>query len=199
MQLINDLIVKYSADDNSYSVNCELPDTDYNDVFFKFDTGAAHTIITLPAFIEVDSASYKQRFLIAEQLRNSKYEKMRFNATFGDTRQGILCQASNVILNGCMFEDFYFYLIIPNKEEEVILRRSENNIIEPPKALLGMDFISCCDFEGKTQNDIVVTEFHNSRYISNKLWLHKDDVLNINSLDESGLLTAGVSRQNIRS
>lgn len=196
----------YNIIDCSYTFNCIFPDSVFNAFYLKFDTGAAHTIITLSTFIKPNSEDYRQRFLIAEQLRNSHYKKNDFFAAFGLSRPCILCCAPKLLLDGCMFEDFYFYLAVPTKKDEEIAMEYGDRVVDRPKALLGMDFISCCDFLGKLGsrdiNNRLLVKFNESRYRAKKQWQDRNSVLNIDSLEflrKPGLLTAGVSRQNIRS
>lgn len=186
MRLINDLHIKYDMRKRSYTVKCYISDSFKSDLFLKFDTGAVHTMITLSMFINEDSDSYGQRSIIAEQLRNSNYSKVKLSAAFGASKDGILCHASDVTLDKYKLDDFYFYLVIPNKEDENV--GQYNPIINRPKALLGVDFISCCDFECKTGQDIEITDFHPSRYVADKQWLDRSKILDVDSLDFSSLL-----------
>ena len=75
--------VNYDLASYSYIFDCVFPDSVFNAISLKFDTGAAYTIITLSTFIKPNSEDYRQRFLIAEQLRNSHYKKNVFAAAFG--------------------------------------------------------------------------------------------------------------------
>ena len=186
--------VDYNTKRHSYIFDCVFLNSALNAISLKFDTGATHTVITLSTFIEFDSEDYRQRFLIAEQLRNSYYKKNKFYAAFGLSRICILCCAPKLILNGSEFENFYFYLAIPTKKEEELAKEHDDCVMDRPKALLGMDFISCCDFLGKLgSRDIdnkLLIRFNESRYKAKKQWQDRNSVLYVDSLDFSDLLSS---------
>ena len=63
--------------------------------------------------------------------------------------KGILCSVNDFAFNGFKSFKFYFYLIFSTANS---------------KALLGVDFIGCCDFNCKIGQDIEITKFYNGVY-----------------------------------
>lgn len=63
--------------------------------------------------------------------------------------KGILCSIDDFIFTGLAPFKFYFYLIFSTAN---------------PKALLGVDFIGCCDFNCKARQNIEITKFHSGIY-----------------------------------
>ena len=116
---------------------CDFNGTSYNirveyvgEVYFKVDTGAAHTVIGLDLFHALMGIS-KRRIL--EFITNSNVPKMTFKTYSGERFEAVLCRLRNVKLSGVLIPEFYFY----------VTTASVNHY-----GLLGMDFISRCKIEG---------------------------------------------------
>lgn len=120
----------------------------------KFDTGAVNTVLSFSALVG------NLKFLgISEDKFEEQIKKKvgiitkDFKAANGKTMLGYLCCSQDVIIDGYKFDKFYYYLIFN---------------IERKLALLGDDFISCCNFEHKVNSNIEITHFDTNHYKINE-------------------------------
>lgn len=166
----------YYKTNQSYVVNV-LGFTEYlNDIMFKFDTGAGCTVITLNALLPEGILKAEQMKLLGEQLHSLHYPHKKLISASGHEMLGTLCHVENAALSGQLFKNFYFYLVTDAKIT---------------KALLGADFISCCDFTHFSGKDIEITGFSESRYSAGFSLADKSKAFEIDSLTE---LIAGTQK-----
>ncbi len=93
-----------------------------------------------------------------------------FRSASGNPTNGILCYVPNFKFNEkSPTFDFYFYLITSTAYR---------------KALIGVDFISCCDFSCESGKDIIIEKFHDSRYKGILGVQEKEKAFNMNDLLE---------------
>lgn len=121
-------------------------------IWFKFDTGAINTIVSLEALVNSKKLqSFDKKTFIAN-LRKGTLTK-DFTSASGNLMKGYLCKATDVRIGGTIFGQFYYYLIVD---------------INHPIALLGDDFISCCNFVHETNSDIIINGFEDNNYTINQ-------------------------------
>ena len=120
----------------------------------KFDTGAVNTVLSFSALVGNPKFLGISEDKFVEQLKNMRgITTKTFKAANGKTMIGYLCCAKDVIIGGCKFDKFFYYLICN---------------IERNLALLGDDFISCCSFEHKVNSNIEITHFDTKHYKINE-------------------------------
>ncbi len=135
--MINKLFeVMYYKKSGSYITTLEPVDKGWNRVLLKVDTGAVVTSITLGALFNLNELTEDEQNLLKDQILLLDYPQIPLRSASDNEMIGILCHVKNVIVAEQKFNDFYFYLI-PMFHE---------------KALLGADFISCCEFVHKKNN-----------------------------------------------
>lgn len=122
------------------------------DIDIKFDTGASATIVTLTTIN--DKATEEDCLKLKELIKTGNYITNTFKSATDDELVGIKCYKDNVDIGGIHFDRFYYWLIPTVKYN---------------KALLGDDFIKCCQFTHNIKSDIVITAFSIQDYILNNI------------------------------
>lgn len=115
----------------------------------KFDTGAAHTMIT-PNILY-------NRVLSAEEMCNLKSNleerhsdvSLELESASGHKTKCYLFRLRNIIISGVELKEFYFFLA-----------PQENS-----KFLIGDDFISKTTFRHEINSDIIISEFDHDGYV----------------------------------
>lgn len=129
-----------------------LLNSENNDlIMFKFDTGAVQTIISIEALlddIELENID-KNRIKITFENKFKTHIKTVFKSASGTDMAGYLCKSRNVLVDETEFKEFFYYLTFDTNRK---------------LALLGDDFISCCDFVHSAGNDILIRGFDRARY-----------------------------------
>lgn len=153
-------------------------------IMIKFDSGATNTVISyemltrettsFPKDIskltndEIDTikANIERKNRFIDRIKE-KHQLHPFHSASGTPMLGVLSKVNNISISGHLLRaPFYYYLILD---------------IESPLALLGDDFISCCDFSHKVNGDIKIT------YIDEKYYENYNDersILEMNELNE---------------
>lgn len=150
MQLMNYCKVKYLRQVKTYIIGMEKYFSGLQHINFKFDTGATDTMITVNALFTNSKMAKKAVWFLNRCYNNKeKYASKCLRAAFGDKMKGILCSIDDFTFTGLESFKFYFYLIFSTAN---------------PKALLGVDFIGCCDFNHNVEQDIEITKFHSGVY-----------------------------------
>lgn len=139
----------------------------YKDKTFaiKFDTGANETIISIEKVL--GKVTDKQREKIKEFIYSKNVTPTSFNTASGDSFIGFPTCLKNVFIGQCKFDVFYYYLVID--------KMKANKQI----ALLGDNFIDCCDFSHKAHSDIIITDFDFSMYNVSPNCLSTDEILEV--------------------
>lgn len=96
-----------------------------------------------------------------------KYLFNDFRFASGDYMSGVLCSIDNFTFTGFSPFKFYFYLIFSTAYQ---------------KALLGVDFIECCNFNCKPRENIEIENFHDSMYSATFGITTKTHAIDINDL-----------------
>lgn len=119
---------------------------------FKFDTGAINTIISFEALVDGKMLKQidKQNFM--NSLRKNIPTK-DFRSASGNYMKGFLCKATDVKIGDAILSKFYYYLVF-NINHKI--------------ALLGDDFISCCNFIHESNSDIIINDFDDDNYTINQ-------------------------------
>lgn len=122
----------YSESRCSFSVNVALTANKEYKLFrqhivFKFDTGAAATVLSLGALLNTQTIELCR----GAEIKFSGADSVKLNSAFGHGTDGYKACIKGVRVAGTFFENFYFYFL-PNVLEFT--------------ALLGDDVISCCSF-----------------------------------------------------
>lgn len=149
---------------------------DKDNIWFKFDTGAINTVISLKALISTKKIQYVDKNSLKERLRVGIPTKP-FKSASGDDMIGYLCKATNVEIDNVVLNQFYYYLTLNT---------------EYPIALLGDDFISCCNFTHSTHSDIIIKSFDSANYKIK----HSTDALSENEISLAFSLTDEVLEAN---
>lgn len=159
---------KYYEKQNSYAVQTNAFHKSYNHLLLKFDTGAKLTTISYAALFNSKFWGLKERIKLKNIIDTSSLLKQKFKAVFGEERIGTLCYIKNPKIGSYYIEKFYFYLT----PDEV-----------NPSALLGTDFISCCQWQCNIASDIIVTAFDYHRYNNPFQHISEEQICSLNSLD----------------
>lgn len=114
----------------------------------KFDTGASETVVSLEKLFP--NVTFIQRHKLKRYVKKHNIESQLFKTANGSTFRGVLTYMNNVKIGQYTFEKFYYYLVIDKTGKQI--------------ALLGDDFIDCCDFCHKAHNDIIITSFDFAAY-----------------------------------
>lgn len=147
---------RYARD---YTIEIKKIAKDFQRIKFKFDTGATNTIITVNSLF-TDSVLAAKVILYLKKCRDEKkYLFNDFKSASGNNMSGVLCSIDNFTLTGLEPFKFYFYLIFSTAHQ---------------KALLGVDFIECCDFHCKVRRNIEIENFHDS--IFRNVWHYSSNV-----------------------
>ena len=122
----------YSESRRSFSVNVALTANKEYKLFrqhivFKFDTGAAATVLSLGALLNTQTIELCR----GANIKFGSTDSVKLNSAFGHHTDGYKACIKGVRVAGTFFENFYFYFL-PNVLEFT--------------ALLGDDVISCCSF-----------------------------------------------------
>lgn len=141
--------VNYNRNVESYIIDLLVPLIDSPFITFKFDTGASSTIITAGSLCESGEERVRLAYFLESCRRTGRYISKPLYSAYGDGKHGILCHIKDFVFPGGVPFTFYFYLIY---------------LTGHVKALLGADFISCCDCNLKAKEDIEITKFHDSIY-----------------------------------
>ena len=157
--------VRYNKELSIYTLR--LDNLDFGDgtvITMKFDTGAVNTVIGLRTLFKY--LSKKELDTLLSMFEASDIEKVRFNSASGGELWGYPCVVHNVEISNAVIENFCFY-VITNTNREV--------------ALLGDDFISCCNFRHEQDGDIIITDFDDDevcmRFKSKSKGLELDEVI----------------------
>ncbi len=149
MQLIKKFEVLYDRYARDYTIEIEKITKDFQRIKFKFDTGASNTTITVNSLFTNSLVSAKVILYFKKCRDEKKYLFNDFRSASGDYMSGVLCSIDNFTFTGFSPFKFYFYLIFSTAYQ---------------KALLGVDFIECCDFNCKPRENIEIENFHDSMY-----------------------------------
>lgn len=141
--------ISYNRDAETYLIALSIPSMDLSPIIFKFDTGASSTIITTGSLCESEEDMLKLAYFLESCNRTGKYVSKLLCSASGNHMRGILCRIKDFRFSNVTPFTFYFYLVY-----------STSNI----KALLGADFISCCDCNLKANEDIEITRFYDGIY-----------------------------------
>lgn len=166
-QLINSCKIKYSKNVRSYTIGIATDIRPFKHVTFKFDTGATSTIITVNSLFENKELVAKAVLFLNDCFKKDKYISETARSASGTEMKGILCSINNFVFEGLQPFKFYFYLVFSTAY---------------PKALLGVDFISCCDYSMLAGQDIEVSCFHESRYSCGYTLWKKEHAIDIQDL-----------------
>lgn len=173
--------VLYRRDLNRYVFPADNYIVDDSSVYFKFDTGADHSIINVSSLFSSDYLAERVVLYVKELTEKKIGIPGAFRSVSGDFTDGILCYVPDFKFNEEIFP-FYFYLITSTAYK---------------KALIGVDFISCCDFSCESGKDIIIEKFHNSRYIGALSFQEKEKAINMNDLLEEIQTPAIITRHRI--
>ncbi len=174
MLLIISCKINYIREKQSYVLLSPKMCDGFNPVLFKFDTGASFTSITLGSLIDADKITKREQEILRKQILNLDYPHQPLISASDHEMTGILCYTKKIILSGQMFENFYFYLI-PEFYK---------------KALLGADFISCCNFTHELRGEvdalpeIYITKFFYSIYKKYWKFTERTKSLQLDSLSQ---------------
>ena len=113
-------------------------------LFFKFDTGADHSVINVSSLFPIIDLAERVVLYVKELTEKKIGIPGAFRSASGDFTDGILCYVPDFKFNEEIFP-FYFYLITSTAYR---------------KALIGVDFISCCKFLCDPGKDIIIEKFH---------------------------------------
>ena len=143
--------IDYNKNTETYTIPLSFPSLDSDSFFikFKFDTGASSTMITAGSLCDGEEDMAKLAYFLESCRRTGRYISKPLYSAYGDGKYGILCHIKDFVFPGGVPFTFYFYLIY---------------LTDHRKALLGADFISCCDCNLKAKEDIEITRFHDSMY-----------------------------------
>ena len=134
---------EYSKDFSTYTL--VLSDIEFSDgisLNMKFDTGAVRTVISIWSLFQHLSINTINR--LKEGFENAGIKSKEFSSASGNELKGYPCVIHNAKLNGVVIKDFCFYLILDTRRKI---------------ALIGDDFVSCCDFHHIIDGDIVIDSF----------------------------------------
>lgn len=156
---------------------------EFSSVTFKFDTGAVNSVITVGSLFPATDLA-ERAVLYAKELTDKNVGiSESFYSVSGDSTDGILCYVPNFrFSDDSLVFDFYFYLITSTAYR---------------KALLGVDFISCCDFSCEVGKDIIIEKFHDSRYKSVLSFQEKEKAISVNDLFKEIQTPAIITRHKI--
>ena len=174
MLLIISCKINYIREKQSYVLLSPKMCDGFNPVLFKFDTGASFTSITLGSLIDADKITKREQEILRKQILNLDYPHQPLISASDHEMTGILCYTKKIILSGQTFENFYFYLI-PEFYK---------------KALLGADFISCCNFTHELRGEvdalpeIYITKFFYSIYKKYWKFTERTKSLQLDSLSQ---------------
>ena len=153
-------------------------------IMIKLDTGATNTVISYEMLTRETTAFPKDISKLTDDEKNTirrsierknrfverlkdKYEVSPFHSASGTPMYGVLSCAKNISLSGHLLKvPFYYYLILG---------------IESPLALLGDDFIGCCDFSHKVNGNIKISYIDEQNYNNSK---DRKEVLELAELNE---------------
>ena len=116
-------------------------------VYIKFDTGAVYTVLSFEALFHGITLKEKENFV--KKLKNKKIKDNTFYSATKGEMKGYNVKLCNVNLGGVLLETFCFWLIIN---------------MNHPLALLGDDFISCCNVSHKCDSDFIIENFSSDLY-----------------------------------
>lgn len=160
--------VDYDRDNSRYTLRLRNLSIGNNSLItIKFDTGAINTVIGIRTLFKYMSINDKTKLLNA--FENSGIESEPFHSASGDELIGYPCIVHNVEISGEKVKNFCFYLIINT---------------DRPIALLGDDFISCCDFSHNKHEDIIINDF-DDRAIYSKFLKKSSRVLELDEIVNS--------------
>lgn len=131
--------------ENAHHIRTQNLRPDGSALYMKFDTGAMNTVISIWALTsDVGLAGS-----VIERLRQRDFKSRVFQSASGNAMTGYRTRAENVCLSGFFVPVFYYYLLIDVKTNA---------------ALLGDDFLSCCDYHHTAKGDIEVIAWHEELY-----------------------------------
>lgn len=141
---------RYSKKRQQYTAYLNINDLNENPVELeiKFDTGAVSTVISANKIFGRDLSDSDLED-IKKQINEKTIKKHAFKSASGHIMSAYPCCYKDVVLAGCKFEYFKFYVVLENTA----------NI-----AVVGDDFISCCSFVHTLKSDIVINGFDNELY-----------------------------------
>ena len=109
-----------------------------------FDTGAVCTVLSVEAL----TSELVDKETLCHKL-DQKARRRRFLSASGTEMHGYLVCAESMSLSDYPIDKFYYYLIVD---------------VDDVVALLGDDFISCCDFHHQKKEDISIVDFDKHLY-----------------------------------
>lgn len=136
-----------------------------NTFAIKFDTGAAHTVISIgkfKGFISDKLISKAKDYLI-----ENNYQPQKFLSATGNAFVGYPAHIDNIVIGNYKFPKFYYYIVID--------RLFNNKQI----AILGDNFIDCCDFSHKAHGNILISGFDFDAYAHESHSISTDEILDI--------------------
>lgn len=142
-------IVRFSDKLGVYTVEMGRDIPYVQRVNFKFVTGVSDTYVTISSLFNSKEMAAKALVYLDNRIWSGNCIGGKGNLAIGDKRVGILCSIKDFAFEGLEPFTFYFYLIITAAY---------------PKAVLGVDFISCCDHWSNPGGDINITRFSEEEY-----------------------------------
>lgn len=175
--------IHYSKDYKTYTFWIGSLLADFPSITFKFDTGANYSVINVSSLFPSIDLAERTILYVKELTDKKKCISGSFRSVSGNSTDGILCYVPNFRFNeeSSVF-NFYFYLIISTAYK---------------KALLGVDFISCCDFSYEVGKDIIIEKFHDSRYKSALRLEEKEKAVSVSDLFKAIQTPAIITRHQI--
>ena len=137
--------VKYMEASSVYALT--LSDISFGDgtaVIMKFDTGAVRSVISIWSLFQYLSINTINN--LRDGFEKAGIKPKDFSSASGNELKGYPCVIHNARLKGTLIKDFCFYLILDSRRKT---------------ALLGDDFIACCDFHHSINGDIIIDDFDN--------------------------------------
>ena len=128
----------------------------------KFDTGANKTAISAEIIF---GTLTDQKLEAIKKLFEGKVQPEICYSASGHEIMVYPVVSNNVIIGGCEFPYFYYYLVLD--------RLKENRKI----ALLGDNFIDCCGLTKKPHEDIIINEFDVENYRISSMHLSMNEIM----------------------
>lgn len=132
----------------AYTVLVSGMRTDDKELYFKFDTGASNTVLSIRALTDAENAAKK----IRKYCEKHGIGLNRYYSASGHAMYGVAVKAENIVFEDYAISSLYYNLIL----------NVNNNV-----ALLGDDFISYCDFKHTQEESIIIEAFNVEKYQKN--------------------------------
>lgn len=137
-------MIEAHHENGAYFVMLRTPNAENPIVTMKFDSGAINTVISVEAL----TAKTIDKDQLVGNIKGKAARKM-FRSASGNKMEGYLVCATDVVLSGKVFDEFYYYLLVD---------------VDDSVGLLGDDFISKCEFSHKIDGNIEITAFDDVHY-----------------------------------